>query len=250
MRKPAILLFDIEIISYHMGDTWRRMSADCSSVCSFGYKWLGDKKAKCVGLDQWPDEFKKNPFNDKKLVEVAHGILSDADAVIAHYGNKFDVKYMRTKFAMHGLDPQVLSIPTRDTCLLCRSKFKFSSNRLNNIAKQFGCEEKIDTNEELWYNVMRSDLKAMKEMNKYCKQDIEVLDQVYKKIHHLFPKASWPHAGVAIGEDRDSCKECGSTAVWKYGVIVTAAGRYPRFQCQECGHVFRGSKMLKETDYE
>lgn len=34
------------------------------------------------------------------------------------------------------------------------------------------------------------------------------------------------------------CNECGSTAVWRWGTIMSRDGRKVRFKCTKCGHNF------------
>lgn len=243
-----ILLFDIEIIPRSFGDPWQTMSAspERSTLCSFGYKEQTEKKAHVIGLDNWETTFFKDPYNEEALVKAAHNILANADGLVAHYGDKFDVKYMRTKFLIYGLDYQVLNSPTRDTCLIARKKLKLHSNRLNELAKILGLPLKDKMQMRDWFDIIGKDISKMKKMDKYCAQDVQVLHEVYKKLCHLFPQGKWPHAGIAEGGVKEDCPLCASTHTWFYGWSAKTTGKYHKQQCQECGHVWPGRKMLEE----
>jgi len=242
-----ILLFDIEIINRCFGDAWQTMSADPthSTICSFGWKEQTEKKAHCIGLDKWKENFKKDAYNEENLVREAHKILTDCDGLIAHYGDKFDVKYMRTKFMIYGLDHQILDVPTRDTCLIARRKLKMHSNRLNALLEVFGFEQKDKMHMNDWFKVIQGNMASMRKMNKYCANDVNCLHELYKKIHHLFPQSRWPHEGISLNNTRDACPECGSLKVQKRGIVVKQVGKYQRYQCMDCGKWYQDTRMMR-----
>ena len=250
--KSTILLFDIEILSFAFGDAWQTMASNNSSMISFGWKWEGESKAHCIGLDEWPEDYKKDPWNDKNLVKEAHKIISRASGLVAHYGNKFDVKYCRSKFMEHGLDPQVMTMPTRDTCLEARKQFKLSSNRLNNLATFLKVPLQKDKMTPLdWFKgVARSIPRSMKKMNKYCKQDVEVLDSVYSKMRTLFTSASWPNAHLVIGgHAKSGCPDCGTTNTRMSEPYITKANKRWKFKCYDCGKRFCTTLKIDDDEY-
>lgn len=245
MKK--VLIFDIEIIPVSFGDAWQTMSADPdrSTICSMAYGYEDKKKNHVVALDEWKKDFLKNPYNEEKLVKKIHKIMSDADYLVAHYGDKFDVKYLRTKFGIYGLDMQVLNIPTRDTCLMARRQFKLHSNRLGALAKIFGCQPKMDIGQATWFEVIRGRIGALQKMKKYNVQDVQTLRQVYQHMKPIFPQGKWYHAGVDRYNSRDACAECGYQYPYKDGIRVDRVGRKQRYKCPECGLHWTDTRIIK-----
>ena len=133
-----ILFYDIEILPKHFNT---RFGADRSTVCTFGYKWGTDKKARYLDLLHFPDSWEKSPYEEKELVFAAHVIMSQADQCVHHYGDKFDFKYMNTKFLFHGLDP-IRDIDLFDTWKGSKYNLKLSNNRMDTIARYFNLKPK------------------------------------------------------------------------------------------------------------
>lgn len=235
-----ILFFDIEILPRHF---YTNMGADRSTLCSFGYKWGHHKKAKAVDLLDFPETFAKNPFLEEELVHAAHDIMKDADMCVHHYGDKFDFPYMNTKFIKYGLAP-IREIILTDTWRQAKFKLKLSSNRLDNIAAYFDCARKGEIPVETWFDVIRGHVPSMKAMTKYCIQDVEVLHEVYLKLAQVAPPKI--NASLVKNGHRNGCSRCGSTDRIKYGIFVSAAGRYQKYKCMECFFIHRDTRMLRD----
>lgn len=239
MSGPKIVIWDIEIIA-DMDCMFERyfgcyrgfgLNADISSIISFGYKVHGGKKAKCMNVWDKKLKFKGDINNDYELVKAAYEVLVDADAMVTHYGSKFDFPFLQARLLHWGLPP-LPPIPHIDTWRIARYKLKLSSNRLDNIAKFLGTETKIDTGGfSLWKDVYNNKKGARKQMSDYCAQDVECLDQIFtqlKSMSHLLPNMSLFKDGVC-------CPKCGSHKVQKRGVSRTKANTYQRYHCQDCG---------------
>ena len=161
-------------------------------------------------------------------------VTNQADELIGHNGDKFDLAWIRTRCLFHGITifPKYVTI---DTLKIARSKFRFNSNRLNYIADFLGIGQKIKTEFGLWKDiVLNKDAKAMSEMIKYCKKDVILLEKVYKELSkHIESKT---HYGVIFGADRGSCPECGSDELHVSKRRVSASGlKKIQYQCTTCG---------------
>lgn len=110
--KIKILLYDIETMS-NVAYVWGKYEQDVIAYIQEGYmlswsaKWL-DGKQITKGLNDYKG-YKPNTPDDKALVSELYELISEADIVIAHNGDRFDVKKMNTRFIYHKLTPQNLT---------------------------------------------------------------------------------------------------------------------------------------------
>lgn len=238
--KPKIkrLFFDIET-SPNIGFFWEagfkktisfeNIIKERSVIC-IGYKWQGENTTHCLTWDARQ--------NDKKMLADFIKIANTADELVAHNGDRFDVKWIRTRCLKHEIE-MFPSYTTIDTLKIARNKFNFNSNRLDYIAKYLGVGQKIKTEYSLWVDtVLHNDKEALAEMVRYCRHDVEVLEKVYDRLSiYTEPKT---HIGVLMGEGKNSCPSCGSTNSRSKGRIVGAAGNVKQIRiCRSCRRQFR-----------
>jgi DNA polymerase III epsilon subunit-like protein len=231
MRKR--LFFDIET-SPNIGLFWEagyKKNIDYSNIIKereiicICYKWEGVKDCHALTWDSHQ--------SDKKLLQSFIKVANQADELIGHNGDRFDLAWIRTRCLFHGIDmfPRYTTI---DTLKIARSKFRFNSNRLNYIAKFLGIGQKIHTDFDLWKNIMlNKDKAAMDKMVKYCKNDVVLLEKVFKHLNtHIEAKT---HYGVVNGNDRGTCPECGSKELRISQTRYSAAGvKKYALQCKKC----------------
>lgn len=190
------------------------------------YKWEDDKTVHALTWD--------SKQNDKKMLEEFIKIAKQADELVGHNGDKYDLAFIRTRCLYHGIEmfPRYQTI---DTLKISRSQFRFNSNRLDYIAKFLGIGQKIKTEFNLWKDiVLHKDKKALEYMVKYCKEDVNLLEQVHKRLRaHQFAKM---HYGVLFGQDRGSCPECGSDDLHIHRRRATVTGlKKIQYRCKSCG---------------
>jgi hypothetical protein len=231
-EHPKILIWDIETGGVNA------FRSDLGFMLNFGYKWLGEGDAKVLTVDGYPDWFQpKNrfgPINDKPLLEASLKLMTQADLMVAHYGDKFDRRFFQGRCAIHGLTPPP---PTkqRDTWRIARTAFNFSSNRLAHLATVLGLSEQKHqkTRDEWpgwWFRAMAGDAKAIHEMAKYCAQDVRTLEQIYLRIRQY----DNPHPRMYHEDDRKVCGRCGGEVQYR-GKRLASHYWYRRFQCTLCG---------------
>lgn len=217
--------------------------ADLANIVCFGYKWLGEDKPHCLTIDEFDGWFTKKGLNDKPLIKAALKIMEEADLLVAHYGDKFDKPFFTGRCVIHGFEPPP---PTkqRDTCYIAWKTFKFSSNRLQNLADILHCGEKKyhkqvpDEWPGWWLGALAGDRQSIKEMAKYCKQDIQTLEQVYLKLR------SYDKAHPRMVEDRTKCGACGGEVQYR-GFAFVGENKYRRFQCVTCSKWGRETRKVK-----
>lgn len=190
------------------------------------YKWEGENKVYALTWDKHQ--------NDKKLLEEFIKVANQADELVGHNGDAFDLPWVRTRCLFHQIDlfPNYTTI---DTLKLARNKFRFNSNRLNYIAQYLGIGKKIKTEFDLWKDiVLNKSETALNKMVAYCKQDVKLLEEVHQKLkNHELSKT---HYGVVAGKNKLTCPECGSPSVHKQRTRVLASGsKRDEYKCQSCG---------------
>ena len=198
------------------------------------YKWEDDKEVNYLNWD--------SKQCDKKMLQKFVQVANEADELVGHNGDKFDLAWIRTRCLFHRI-PMFPTYTTIDTLKVSRSKFKFNSNKLDYIANYLGVGKKIKTDYGLWKDILlKNDKVAMSKMIKYCQQDVKILEKVFKELNiHLQSKT---HFGVVFGQDRESCPECGSDELIISKHRYTASGLLKaQYQCKTC-HKFH-SKTVK-----
>lgn len=232
-----VVLLDIET-SPSVGYTWAKYDQNVIKqirgweLLSFAYKELGRGKVKCLARPDFKDR------TDKALVKEAWKILDGCDIVIAHNGDRFDISKLRAKFVAHGLPP-TRPFKSIDTKKIAKAYFGFYSNSLNDIARDLGLGEKLETGGfELWEGCMAGDAKAWRKMRRYNAHDVVLLERVYLKLRAWHPQ----HPNLAlfdIAGSNGDCPVCKSDKVQRRGYHVLRLRRAARLHCQECGHWFQ-----------
>lgn len=227
--EPKILLFDIETTPlkayawglFNQNISINQIIEDWKMIC-WSAKWLGDKKIINANIGK-TDEF--------NVVADLWDLLDQADYVVAHNGDRFDVKKMNAKFLEFGLgNPSYYK--TVDTLKIAKGNLSLTSNKLDWIAKALDCDRKIKTDFNLWERCMNGDISGIDEMQRYCDQDVMVLEEVYRQIRYLDKRT--PH--MSVYTENAVCNGCGSENIYHTGEHITSGGVYQVYQCVDCSH--------------
>lgn len=246
-KLPKILLLDIEtapLLSYVWG-LWKqditidRISSDWFCL-SWSAKWLyeptvhGDVLTSNEALLEDDFRIMKNLWN----------LLEEADIVITHHGDKFDIPRINTRFIIHGFPPNK-PFHSIDTKKVASRKFSFSSNKLDFLAKTFGIDCKLDTKFSLWKGCLDGDQESLNYMLAYNMKDVEILEEVYLKLRSWIP--GHPNAGLYVESDKDICPNCGSENLTEAGTYTTQISSFELNRC-ECGALIRKRKSIKKVN--
>lgn len=257
MKKPKIILFDLETLM-HMEQIAKRfpsmsaypgrtLKASINTIICFGYKELGKKRAKCINAWDFKSRWKKDVNDDYAVCKAAYEVLKEADEVVTHNGKRFDWKFLQSRLAFHGL-PLLPKIKHTDTCQLAKSNLFLYDNKLNTVAEHLGCEQKLaHTGWQMWVDVLNRKVKAQNLMAKYCKQDVDVLEQVYLELRPFSGNAS--STPKVINDDKRECPTCSSNRLYKHGKRATKTKIYQRYRCEDCGSYCTdgGTKKIPKT---
>jgi len=210
------------------------------NIFSIAWKFIGCDKVNCVSVSS------KNPTNDLELIKIFHRVISDADILIGHNSDNFDLKKFNARAIYHGLPP----IPPKqqiDTLKEARKHFKFTSNKLSYLANFLGIDSKDDSPD--WNKILDGDSAELSVMREYNKKDVIVTEQLYLKL------VSWmkTHPNVSIyspikdieGVTIPSCPKCNSTNYKLNGFRYTKTGRKQRGLCNDCSSHFDLGKLIK-----
>ena len=247
-EKPKVLLFDLETFPLVV-ETWGTYEQNALrvlrdfTICAFSAKWL-DGKMIAKGLcDYWgykPVSDRNLQVDDRKIVKDIWKLLDEADIVIAQNGDAFDVKKVNTRFLVHGLKPPS-PYKTIDTLKIARNSFGFDYNKLNDLGRQTGSGMKHETGGySLWVGCMTGDKEAWRKMKAYNRQDVNLLESVYKK----FRPWAKTHPNVGIYTGILACPSCGSSKIQSRGFAFNHTTKYRRLQCSSCGKWSRDTKNI------
>lgn len=236
MNSAKILFWDIET-THNIVATFPVFKANINYKCviqdwyiiSAAWKWMGKKTIHNVTILDNPKRFKRDYSDDYHVVKELHTILMEADAIIGHNGDAFDIKKFNTRAIFHGLSP-LPDIIQIDTLKMARSKFKFTFNKLDYLAKFLGVGNKIKTDIDLWLECLDGDEVAIRRMGRYNKVDVKILEAVYNRL------APWCASKLNLNLFTKGivCPKCGSAHLQWRGTRKTLTREYRRFQC-ECG---------------
>src|SRR6478736_1144705 len=208
-------------------------------IICIGYKWEGERN---VTVLRWDEN-----QCDKKMLEEFVKIADQADEMIHHYGNHFDMPWFRTRILKHRLPP-IPIYKTVDTKMLASKYFYFNSNKLDYISDFLGHGKKLRTDFSLWKKIVMDKCeKSLNYMCRYCGVDVKRLESVYHDFVPFVPSRT--HAGVITGGEKWQCPRDGSTNVKVSKTRVTAAGTLQfQMQCNECGGFYTISEK-SHSDY-
>jgi hypothetical protein len=244
---PKILFLDCEnspTRAYCWG-LWKQ-NINLSQIISNWYmiswagKWLGEDEVFSDVLT--PQEAIEE--DDNRIMGNLWEILDQADIIVAHNGDAFDIPKINTRFVLHGLMPPS-PYRTIDTLTIARQRFGFTSNKLDYLAKFFGYKGKIATDFKLWEECMIGNKEALKYMDIYCKQDITTLEQVFHKLK-IYAKGL-PNLDLYQDSTQPVCPTCGINhlRVIPDKFFYTQATKYQVYRCSDCGGLARAKTGVK-----
>ena len=244
-NQGKVLIYDIET-SYNIGKFWRAgynlninpgdIIHERAIIC-ISYKWLGEEQVYNLTWD-------KNQC-DKFLLEQFIPILDEADMIVAHNGDRYDLKFIKTRALKHNLK-MLINYKQFDTLKVAKAKFMFNSNKLDYISKFLGAEGKISTEMKLWDDIiLRKCPKALIQMLDYCDEDVRQLEIVYNAL------VSWEnpkfHIGVMNGGTKQTSPITGNVNIEQVKQMTTNSGTIKHIMRDlDTGRLFE----MSDTNYK
>ena len=197
-------------------------------IICISYKWEHEDKIHRLTWD-------KDMCDRQMLIDFIN-VANKADEMVAHNGDRFDIKWIRTRCIYHRV-PMFPAYKTLDTLKKAKFGFLFNSNKLDYIAQYLGVGAKVKhSGFDMWKEVMKGNPDALEEMGVYCDGDIVVLEDVYLTMQNYIKPNT--HAGVINSNLKYSCSVCSSENTKLLKNNVTELGTIKRLmECQDCNHV-------------
>jgi len=194
------------------------------------YKWQYEDEVHRLVWDSKQD--------DKAILKKFIKVLGEANEIIGHNGDRFDIKQIRTR----AIQQRVLMFPkyrTLDTLKKARAYFSFPSNKLDYLGNILEVGRKLDhEGRGLWDKVEAGNKASLIKMVDYCAQDVILLEDVF---HVLSPYIDHNTNHAVLNKfDKWRCPECGSNNVSLCHTDTTAMGyikRHMKCKCKKQYHV-------------
>jgi len=232
-KSPRILIYDIETLPNlgYFFDTFSDRAIPLAfvvkpkSICTIAYKWYGEPETYVLVVD--------TPYDDKAILEAFLPEWSKADYAVAHY-SRFDKPFIAARLMANGL-PSLP--PVNDICTYKLAKLHFgrslNGNKLDHLGTILGVGSKIKTSADLWVGCAQGDKESLEKMALYNKQDVDLLEQVFKAmLPYVKSKLNF---NLASDKPEQLCKQCGGDHLEQRGFEYTASTVRPRFSCLDCG---------------
>lgn len=246
-----ILLLDIETSpvsayvwqsSVHKAYVSNEQIIEDTQILSYGAKWLGKKKL------YYDDLSGRLKTGEKAMLKGLWALLNEADTIVAHNGQAFDIPTILARFAAFDINPPSPSYHV-DTCLEARKNLKFTSNKLEFLGRALNCPVKKGLHKNfpgmsLWKECLKDNPKAWAEMKAYNIDDVRVLEWVYLKLRPWMKN----HPNVAWLAGKNGCPTCGEYRLQRRGTTRTKTMEYARYCCTACGSWTKDTVSEKHDD--
>jgi len=246
-KEAKILVFDIETapnVVYSWGLFKQNISIDQivrpAYIICWSAKWLFSDTVMSACIS--PKDAKAG--NDKQVVKALWELIDEADIIISHNGDNFDLPWVNGRFMMYDMLPPspYQSIDT----LKVTKKMYFTSRKLDWLGFQLVGDSKIKTSFALWSGCMNGDQESLDNMVVYNRQDVQLLEEVYIKLRPWVK--SHPNMGMYLDTDEKVCANCGGLKLTELTKPYRATVNiYQTYRCEACGAVNRVRKGSKSA---
>lgn len=226
-----ILLLDIES-SPNIAHVWglRDQTVSINQLIASSYvmcwaaKWYGDKEVTFDSVHR---------SKPRKMLSRIHALINEADAVVHYNGKSFDMPTLNKEFIVHKFPPPS-PYKQIDLYRVARAEFRFPSNKLEYIARTLGLGEKTrHEGHELWVKCMAGDPDAWERMEVYNRNDVVLLEEVYKRMLPWIRQH--PNHGLYDEPGLPVCPNCGSARLQRRGFSRQLTNKFARYCCNDCG---------------
>lgn len=180
---------------------------------------------------------------DTRIAASLADLVREADIVVGHNLDKFDIPKLNGRLLQNGLEP-LGPVQTIDTLKLAKKNIKIAFNKLDYLGEFLGLGRKIKTDFMLWEDCYNGDEKALAKMLRYNKQDVVLLEHVF---HALTPYVKQLTRLMDPGSKIDtSCPFCGGNDLKPRGYYRTQASTFVKLRCEFCGKYSRERKAVTQ----
>lgn len=250
---PRILILDVETAAtlayvfgrFNINLSQNNIYKEGGYILCACWRWVGETTVHYSRLN--PTEVRAG--NDLRVVKELWKAIDQADAIVAHHGKAFDHKVIQARVLANRMSP-LPQVKVLDTKLIAKKYLKLPSNKLDSIGEYLGLGRKLDTGGiSLWADVQSGSISAMDTMVEYCKQDVDLLHDIYLAIRKLGFAADVVNAAIYYDDEMVRCTVCGSIDIETTGrLVTTGVASYEEYRCYSCGSVHRGRTNVLSKD--
>ena len=237
-----ILIFDIEtapLLGYVWG-TFKQHISPSQLLTKMHYmltwvaKWSGSEKliSAKMTVEEIDDE------DDSRISQQLRDLFDEADIVIGHNIDKFDIPIVNTRCLIAGIKPPS-PYQTVDTFKVSKKSFRFPNNKLQTIANAKGMDGKSKTDFDMWKDCLIGSndnrKKAIDAMLKYNQQDVVVQEEVYLWMRPWIK--SHPNVALYVEDTEMRCTNCGSDNLSDDKEYTTGVNKFKTYRCNCCGAI-------------
>lgn len=206
-------------------------------ILCFSAQWYGSKKV-----------IFKSEFHDGRtaMLEELHALFDEADVIVGYNNGRFDDSWSTGEFLEEGMKPPS-PYKSVDLFRTIKQVSRYPSKKLDYVAMRLLGERKVEHQGfSLWRGCMDGDEKSWAKMKQYAIQDTKLLAPLYEVLKPWIK--NHPVAPLHDKIEGVACTVCSGTNTQRRGTLVTSAGVFPRYQCQDDGKWFRGAKRESTTE--
>ncbi|MCS7106126.1 MAG: ribonuclease H-like domain-containing protein [Candidatus Aenigmarchaeota archaeon] len=132
--------------------------------------------------------FTEEPEREKETIEKALEVIKkNKNEILIIWHSGFDIPFLLTRAIKHNVDASVLfEVKVIDLCKFARENLALASYRLDEVSRFLGIRKNLSITgknvQELYFHFLRRNEKAKKEIIEHCEDDLEALQDLYKKL--------------------------------------------------------------------
>jgi DNA polymerase III alpha subunit (gram-positive type) len=230
-ESGKILVFDIETTDF---------KGNFGHMLMWSGKFIGQDKIYQGRIDENDDygTTTRSMIDDSRIVMELRNLVDSSDAVVYHYGDRFDLKFLNTRCLENGMMPPA-KVTSIDTWKVARNNLAMTSNRLATLAESFGNgNEKSSLSREQWKLASHGDKEVLDAMMAYCIKDVLATEAIYLRLRPFM----YHHPIMHVKGDNHICPACGSEKTNGNGSYRTKHYKVYRQRCTSCGMGFERSR--------
>lgn len=210
------------------------------SIAMGAFGWWGQNAIHLTTVLNDRERFAENPYDDYVVVKTLHALINEADIIVAHNGDAFDWKHFKARCAFHNI-PIPKPVKMIDTMKIARKHFGRGAmgNSIDNLGRFLGVSYK--SNSPDWHKIARADLQELLRCGKYCKQDVNVMKQIFSKMWDL-GMIDNINLNPIMGT-KNNCRACGRDSLIITGETYTNSHAYEQKQCTKCNTYQKGERI-------
>ena len=245
---PKILVFDIEctgmiIESYGLYDQNHNHKDIIEDWSMLSYAaWFTDEDT----IHYMDNRFGSDYRDDRQIIEGLHYLIGQADWIIGHNSDKFDIKKFNAKAEKYNLD-DIHEKTQFDTLKMLKSKYSLASYSLDYAARYFELKERKSGHgkfpgKSLFDECKKGNFEAWTELESYNKQDCKVTWELFQRLARKDKKINLQSFYAS-----PRCF-CGEESFIEDGFKFTKQGKFRAYRCEKCTKTYLGKENLIDKD--